>query len=330
MSQVGGAKVLPGVTFTAKTVLDVKVYTENNPIPSNMVATYVSSSRSPETAKLQISKSQPLKRDLFPRPYAITSLPHRDITMQNVLGEGDFEHYQGIWRVQSLPNCAVDGSDASRLTYAVEIKPKGILPVSLIESRIATDLKANLEAIRKFVESRPSKSSVLPSTPKVPAEMATSSLPSVVNVSEGKSGTSSTELCVETQPVGGVTETVCVIAEEVVSETSEAPSSLSSESISATTSSMASESDVTNTDSTDAEEPLPFSFRRFFGFSKSESSVSGVSDKENLQKMSENFSKLQSENKILEAKVATLEAELETAMSIISQIKAILRDQAKE
>lgn len=72
--------------------------------------------------------------------------------MQNVLGEGDFEHYQGVWRMQSLPNCAPNGGNASRLTYAVEIKPKGILPVRLIEGRIASDLKANMAAIRNYVE----------------------------------------------------------------------------------------------------------------------------------------------------------------------------------
>jgi Polyketide cyclase / dehydrase and lipid transport len=76
----------------------------------------------------------------------------RDIAIQNVLGEGDFEHYQGVWRMQALPNCAPDGSNASRLTYAVEIKPKGLLPVKLIEGRIAADLKANLAAIRDYVE----------------------------------------------------------------------------------------------------------------------------------------------------------------------------------
>ena len=31
---------------------------------------------------------------MFPRPYSVTRLPHRDITMQNVPGEGDFDHYQ--------------------------------------------------------------------------------------------------------------------------------------------------------------------------------------------------------------------------------------------
>ena len=99
-----------------------------------------------------IGKTLPLRRGVFPRPYSLTRLPHRDITMQNVLGEGDFEHYQGVWRMQSLPNCAPNGGNASRLTYAVEIKPKGILPVRLIEGRIASDLKANMAAIRNYVE----------------------------------------------------------------------------------------------------------------------------------------------------------------------------------
>jgi len=98
------------------------------------------------------SRERALERDVFPRPFAISSLPHRDITMQNVPGEGDFEHYQGIWRMQSLPNCSVNGGDATRLTYAVEMKPRGLLPVRLIEGRIASDLKANLLAIRAYVE----------------------------------------------------------------------------------------------------------------------------------------------------------------------------------
>ena len=48
--------------------------------------------------------------------------------MQNVVGEGDFEHYQGVWRMQSLPNCNLAGGDhAARLSYAVEIKVQPIL-----------------------------------------------------------------------------------------------------------------------------------------------------------------------------------------------------------
>lgn len=56
--------------------------------------------------------------------------------------------------MQSLPNCSPDGTDACRLTYAVELRPKGFLPVKLIEGRIATDLRQNMMAIRKFVESK--------------------------------------------------------------------------------------------------------------------------------------------------------------------------------
>jgi hypothetical protein len=54
--------------------------------------------------------------------------------------------------MQPLPNCSPLGGDATRLTYAVELKPKGILPVKLIEGRIASDLKTNLKAIRNHVE----------------------------------------------------------------------------------------------------------------------------------------------------------------------------------
>ncbi len=155
LAQVGGAKVLPGVTFTAKTVLDVEVYLEDNPIPDELTADHLPdapSSTSSSQVMRDFDKLLPVQRGVFPRPYAITQLKHRDITMQNVEGRGDFEHYQGIWRLQSLPNCAPDGGDACRLTYAVEIKPKGFLPVGLIEGRIASDLKNNLDAIRMYVE----------------------------------------------------------------------------------------------------------------------------------------------------------------------------------
>ena len=119
---------------------------------------------------------------MFPRPYAITKLPHRDITMQNVLGKGDFDHYQGIWRIQPLPNCAPDGGDAARLTYAVEIRPKGFLPVKLIEGRIASDLINNLQALRAYVENK-----VVPERTQVPVEVT------VPLISTGSNSTVSTD-----------------------------------------------------------------------------------------------------------------------------------------
>ena len=89
--------------------------------------------------------------DIFPRPYCISSLPHRDITMQGDPKVGDFRHYQGVWRLQELPGCAPEGSSAMRLTYSVELSPRAWVPVALLEGRIAEALGDNLEAIRNYV-----------------------------------------------------------------------------------------------------------------------------------------------------------------------------------
>jgi len=93
----------------------------------------------------------PLRWDVFPRPYCISSLPHRDITMQGVNGTGDFRHYQGVWRMQSLPGCAPPDSSAMRLTYSVELSPRAWVPVALLEGNIAKALGENLVAIRNYV-----------------------------------------------------------------------------------------------------------------------------------------------------------------------------------
>jgi len=152
--QIGAAKVLPGVKFKASMTLDVDVYLEDNPLPEEKIATHVDIDTSSEEVREKGSRL-PLRRGVFPRPFAETSLPKRDITMVNVEGApGDFDHYQGVWRVQPLETCAPDGEQYARLTYAVEIKPKGLLPVQLIERRIAADLKVNLMAIRTVAETR--------------------------------------------------------------------------------------------------------------------------------------------------------------------------------
>ena len=89
--------------------------------------------------------------NVFPRPYVLSSLPHRDVTMQGVRGVGDFSHYQGVWRMQRLPGCAPPGESAMRLTYSVELSPRLWVPVALLEGRIAEALGENLEAIRDYV-----------------------------------------------------------------------------------------------------------------------------------------------------------------------------------
>ena len=98
------------------------------------------------------SQLQPLQLGVFPRPYVLSSLPHRDVTMQGAVDvKGDFRFYQGVWRLQELPNCAQPGYSAMRLTYSVELSPRAWVPVALLEGNIATALGENLEAIRDFV-----------------------------------------------------------------------------------------------------------------------------------------------------------------------------------
>ncbi|KAJ1424137.1 hypothetical protein B484DRAFT_303978, partial [Ochromonadaceae sp. CCMP2298] len=108
LRQVGGAKIFPGVTFKAKMTVDV-------------------AGGVPPPLRGHAAAPQVLRRDL-PVP-------------------GDFDHYQGVWRMQELPGCSIGGQPVTRLTYAVELRPKGFLPVGLIEGRIAADLKANMVAI---------------------------------------------------------------------------------------------------------------------------------------------------------------------------------------
>ena len=75
--------MLPGITFTAKTVLDVTVYPENEPLPESMWAASptVGSER---TDVGEFYRNEPLQRGKFPRPGPPISPSQirRDITMQ--------------------------------------------------------------------------------------------------------------------------------------------------------------------------------------------------------------------------------------------------------
>jgi len=156
--QRGAAKLAPGITFTAVTTLDVVEYMEG--LPAAMEADHLADADAdggadtPNTDSAAVRKygsAQPLTWDVFPRPYCISSLPSRDLTMQGVKGKGDFAFYQGVWRMQPLPGCAPPGSSAMRLTYSVELRPRAWVPVALLEGKIAEALAENLEAVRDYV-----------------------------------------------------------------------------------------------------------------------------------------------------------------------------------
>jgi len=156
LQQVGAAKIAPGITFTAQTTLDVREYPRG--LPEEKEADYLAEAEqvvgeygAASAAARARGSALPLQWGVFPRPYVLSSLPHRDVTMQGVPKLGDFRHYQGVWRLQELPNCAQPGYSAMRLTYSVELSPRAWVPVALLEGNIATALGENLEAIRDYV-----------------------------------------------------------------------------------------------------------------------------------------------------------------------------------
>ncbi|KAL7552847.1 hypothetical protein ACHAWF_016093 [Thalassiosira exigua] len=146
LRQVGSAKVV-GINFSARTTLEVREWPAGMPdFAHHEDEVYDGKSRSERARE---SAGRELARHVFPRPFALSSLPHKDISMQSVEDDdGEFRMYQGVWRMQPLPGCSPPGGDAMRLTYAVEVSPRPYLPVALVEGRIARDLCSNLEAIR--------------------------------------------------------------------------------------------------------------------------------------------------------------------------------------
>jgi hypothetical protein len=149
LKQVGGAKVA-GINFSARTTLEVREWPMGMPDFAHYTDDmYEGKSRD---TRARENSGVRLQRYRFPRPFALSSLPTKDISMQSIVDDdGEFRMYQGVWRLQPLPGCAPPGKNAMRLTYAVEISPRAYLPVRLVEGRIVKDLCTNLEAIRDAV-----------------------------------------------------------------------------------------------------------------------------------------------------------------------------------
>lgn len=152
LRQIGGAKVA-GIRFSARTTLEVREWPYGLPDFAHFNDEYWDG-KSRKERMIQYSRT-PLTRYKFPRPFALSKLPTRDISMQSIeRDDGEFRMYQGVWRMQPLPGCAPPGKNAMRLTYAVEVSPRAYLPVQLIEGRIVSDLCTNLVAIRDYLASK--------------------------------------------------------------------------------------------------------------------------------------------------------------------------------
>ena len=152
LRQIGGAKVA-GIRFSARTTLEVREWPNGLPDFAHFNDEFWEG-KSRKERMIQYSRT-PLTRYKFPRPFALSKLPTRDVSMQSIERDnGEFRMYQGVWRMQPLPGCAPPGKNAMRLTYAVEVSPRAYLPVQLIEGRIVSDLCTNLVAIRDYLASK--------------------------------------------------------------------------------------------------------------------------------------------------------------------------------
>ena len=144
---------MAGIKFSARTTLEVREFPYGLPDYAHFNDEYWEGKSRKERAK-EYTRT-PLTRYRFPRPFVVSDLPHRDISMQSVEDDdGEFRMYQGVWRMQPLPGCSPCGTKACRLTYAVEVSPRTYLPVQLIEGRIVKDLCTNLLAIRDFLKKK--------------------------------------------------------------------------------------------------------------------------------------------------------------------------------
>ena len=188
----------------------------------------------------------------------------------------------GIWRMQSLPNCSPDGTDACRLTYAVELRPKGFLPVKLIEGRIAMDLRQNIGAIRRHVENRKR----MRQQQQLTVDMVSTGLvPAVTELKNDEISRATSSSTLETIADGSTRELLKAVlstikSNNVVPNVSASSSSISSTSVVTETDNVGVSQDLTsesitkslsisgNNETAVTANVTRFSFRRYFGLTK--------------------------------------------------------------
>eukprot|EP00584_Thalassiosira_punctigera_P022233 CAMPEP_0172556870 /NCGR_PEP_ID=MMETSP1067-20121228/69662_1 /TAXON_ID=265564 ORGANISM="Thalassiosira punctigera, Strain Tpunct2005C2" /NCGR_SAMPLE_ID=MMETSP1067 /ASSEMBLY_ACC=CAM_ASM_000444 /LENGTH=333 /DNA_ID=CAMNT_0013345789 /DNA_START=36 /DNA_END=1034 /DNA_ORIENTATION=+ len=125
LRQTGGIKVM-GLTISSTMTLEVREWPAGLPEFAHSPTDGTDGSGGGEDGRES-------ERYVFARPFTVPSLPHKDISMQNVEGDrSDFRMYQGVWRMQPLPGCAPEGEGATRLAYAVDVAPLPYLPVALV------------------------------------------------------------------------------------------------------------------------------------------------------------------------------------------------------
>jgi len=59
--------------------------------------------------------------------------------------------FKGVWRMQQR-QVSGEAPAAARLAYALYVRPQAWLPVRLIQSRIESEVAANLQAVQQYAE----------------------------------------------------------------------------------------------------------------------------------------------------------------------------------
>lgn len=62
--------------------------------------------------------------------------------------EGDFNGFEGQWRLNPCENC----EEQTELTYSLTVWPKRTMPICAVEKRLSKDLPMNLQAIRQRLD----------------------------------------------------------------------------------------------------------------------------------------------------------------------------------
>lgn len=66
-----------------------------------------------------------------------------------------FSEFDGQWRVVSMPDNPFTGEAETTVSYTVDVRPKGPVPVGALEWRIREDVPTNLRAVKKASVDRP-------------------------------------------------------------------------------------------------------------------------------------------------------------------------------
>lgn len=60
-----------------------------------------------------------------------------------------FSEFDGTWRIVEMPDNPFTGESETTVSYTVEVRPKGPVPVAALEWRIREDVPTNLRAVKK-------------------------------------------------------------------------------------------------------------------------------------------------------------------------------------